>query len=248
MPQFIHQPHDKLFKSSMSQIQVARDFLKTHLPPVLLQKMDLDTLSVEKNSFIDEAFKASEADVVYSLQINDTSAYIYILCEHQTKPDPMIAFRLLRYMIRVMDKHLQENPDSALPFIYPIVIYSGEEPWNAPLDIFSLFGEAEALAREWWLKPCPLVDIHRMSDEDLQKSEWFGIVELALRYRRGRDFAAFLKTLFSWLHSIEIQDEQGVLLLSQNVITYIVDGLDEQDVELLIRQANQYLSDKLRGK
>ena len=80
----IHQPHDKLFKLSMKDIRVARAFFKNHLPVDILEQLDLDTLKWESNSFVDDAFKATEADVVYSLKQGTEVAYLYLLCENQS--------------------------------------------------------------------------------------------------------------------------------------------------------------------
>jgi len=136
MSTLIHQPADKLFKLSLEEQQVAQAFLQTHLPPALLQHMDLSTMTLEKQTFIDEAYKANAADVVYQVQVQGQPAYIYLLCEQQTQVDSHMAFRLWIYTIRLMEAHLRQYPDSPLPLVYPLVVYSGEKPWNALL-IFS---------------------------------------------------------------------------------------------------------------
>ncbi len=53
----------------MSDIRVASDFFKEHLPAVLLSKLDLTTLSLQKSTFIDEAYQATEADLLYSVKL-----------------------------------------------------------------------------------------------------------------------------------------------------------------------------------
>jgi hypothetical protein len=53
MTTVIHQPADKLFKLSMQEIKVAEEFFESHLPPHLLTRMDLKTLHLEKNTYID---------------------------------------------------------------------------------------------------------------------------------------------------------------------------------------------------
>ena len=67
MSRHIHQASDKLFKLSMAKLPVAIDFFKANLPKELLAKTDLKSLKLEKQSFIDAAYKATEADVVYSV-------------------------------------------------------------------------------------------------------------------------------------------------------------------------------------
>ena len=91
----IHQPHDKLFKLSMSNLAVAKEFFIAHLPATILEKIDLNSLKPEKQSFIDDTYKTTEADVVYSVKIGNLTAYLYLLCEQQTTVAPQLAFRLL---------------------------------------------------------------------------------------------------------------------------------------------------------
>ncbi len=66
-----------------------------------------------------------------------------------------------------MELHRKKNPGGSLPIVYPLVVYSGEKIWDAPLDIFELFGNEEALARETLLKPYQLIDVAR--SEELKK-------------------------------------------------------------------------------
>lgn len=84
---------------------------------------------------------------------NNSTAYLYLLIEQQSSVDYLIAFRLLVYMVRIMERHLKQHPGNQLPLVFPMVIYAGDDLWNAPLEIFPLFGELEVLAREHSLNP-----------------------------------------------------------------------------------------------
>jgi len=96
----IHQPHDKLFKQSMADLRVARDFFKAHLPAELLKRVNLQTLGLVHDSFIDGDSSKKESDLIYSVQLKSGQcAYFYILCEHQSTIDDMMAFRLLTYIV-----------------------------------------------------------------------------------------------------------------------------------------------------
>ncbi len=59
-------PHDAFCKKFLGNLEVARDFLKTHLPPAVLKKCDLSTLKVEDCSFVDENLRQYFSDIVYS--------------------------------------------------------------------------------------------------------------------------------------------------------------------------------------
>lgn len=247
MSMFIRQPHDKFFKRSMSDARVAKDFFNAHLPIDLLRRVDLNTLKLKKQSFIDDAFKATEADVVYSIKLDDTLAYFYLLCEHQSSIDETIAFRLLGYIVRIMELHLSQNPKSHLPVVYPLVIYNGEEPWDAPREIFGLFGEQKELAKQLFLQPYQLVDVQRLSDKELQERMWSGLVEFILKYRRWQDFGQYLETVFPWLNKIEIHEGSTFVSVVLNYITRN-NNVDAADKELFIQKANQYLLEQLRGE
>ena len=193
----IHQPHDKFLKLSLGEIRVAQEFFTEHLPTSLLQVMDLTTLKLQKDSFIDENFKGNEADVIYSIQVAQTTAYLFLLCEHQSTVDHWIAFRLWVYRTRLMELHLKQHPGQPLPLVYPLVIYTGQAPWNAPLNIFELFGNQQALAEEWFFKPFQLLDIHQLDDEDIRRRQWCGLVEFSLKYKQVRDFLIIFKDIIA---------------------------------------------------
>ncbi len=243
----IHQPNDKLFKQSMGEIAVAKEFFSTHLPAHILEKIDLDTLKLEKESFIDEEYKATEADVVYSAKMGDTTTYLYLLCEQQTDVDQELAFRILVYTVRIMEMHRKQNPKAPLPLVYPMVIYTGDKPWDAPLDIFPLFGETEDLARELFLKPYQLLDVNRTGDDELRQQELFGLVAFVLKHRKTADFAQFLHWLMPWVHQVEIRDSRGAVL-GRIVLRYVIDRSSQGDKDLLVQEAQHYLSHELKGE
>lgn len=247
MMQFIHQPHDKFFRLSMSDVRVAKDFFYAHLPAELLQKVDLSTLKLQKESFVDDAFKTTEADVIYTVKLDGAPAYFYLLCEHQSNIDETIAFRLFVYIVRIIEMHLRQSPKTSLPIVYPLVIYTGEKPWDAPREIFELFGEQRDLAKQLLLQPYQLVDVQCFSDEELQKHQWSGLVEFILKYRRLQNFEQYLETVFPWLNKIEIHQGSSFVKIVLNYITRN-NSVGAADKVLFIQKANQYLSEQLRGE
>ena len=123
-----HSPHDALFKHLLSQRATARDFLHIHLPKHLREQCDLRTLQLESGSFIEEDLRASHSDILYSLKTHGGEGYIYILIEHQSSPDRHMAFRLMRYAIAAMQRHLDKGHHQ-LPLVIPLLfITAGPAP------------------------------------------------------------------------------------------------------------------------
>lgn len=245
MSSIIHHPHDKFFKKMMEDIRVAKDFFTKHLPPELLSRCDLNTLKIEKNSFVDRIFKDKESDVLYRIMIDGSVGYFYLLCEQQSEIDHFIAFRLLTYRMLIMEQHHKQYPESTLPIVHPFVIYSGEQIWDAPTDIFELFGKNQKLAEQWFIKPFQLIDLQAMGNDILEKHLWTGLLEFVLKYRRIQDLERYLQTLLPLISQIEIQ---GGSDLGEIVITYVVNRTDQIDWEVFSQQCEIYLSNEMRGK
>ena len=50
----LNNPHDKFFKEVMGQREIARDFLMNYLPTETARFIDFNTISPEKDSFIEK--------------------------------------------------------------------------------------------------------------------------------------------------------------------------------------------------
>ena len=244
MAPIIHHPHDKLFRISMEEPRVAHEFLSAHLPATLLKMINLQLLKLENHSFIDETYTETEADIVFSVPLNGSTAYIYLLLEHQSEMDPLMAFRLLVYWVRIIERHLKKNPDQPLPLIFPFIVYNGEQRWELPVDLFALFGEHGELAKEWLINPTPLLDIRTLPDEELSRRKWSGLIEFALKHRKIIDLEGFLDELLPWIHVIEQTDTAG-FSLGKIVIKYILNGSDAKGRELFLQKMRDYLSPQL---
>lgn len=117
--------HDGLFKLFLREPDTARDFLAVHLPADIRAQVRLDTLKLEPGSFVDQKLRELHSDVLYSVETAEGHAgYIYCLVEHQSTADRMMAWRMMRYSMAVMDAHLKKGNDT-LPVVVPLLFYQG---------------------------------------------------------------------------------------------------------------------------
>ena len=124
-------PHDSLFKKALTHPQAAKEFLDIYLPLKIRKLVDTSTVKLEKDTFIDEDLKASYTDVLFSVKIDKQDGFIYILAEHQSKPEHFMSFRLLKYMVRILDHYKAQNLEAThLPMILPLVIYNGKQKFQ----------------------------------------------------------------------------------------------------------------------
>ncbi|MCZ4151080.1 hypothetical protein BZG21_42605, partial [Escherichia coli] len=82
------------------------------------------TLHLESGHFVEDDLRPFYADILYSLKTTAGDGYIYALIEHQSTPDRHMAFRLMRYAIAAMQRHLDAGHDR-LPLVIPVLFYHG---------------------------------------------------------------------------------------------------------------------------
>lgn len=140
-------PHDALFKYIFSQPENAASELRTVLPAALSNRLEWASLELQPSTFVDERLSGREADRLFKVRCNGHGAYLYVLLEHQSTNGPLMAFRLLRYLVRIWESVLVEEPErQRLPVIIPVVVHHSSNGWTAATELCSLIDlDAETL-------------------------------------------------------------------------------------------------------
>lgn len=169
----IHQPNDKLLKTTFSVMENARGFFKNHLPENVVVAVDWMTLSLEPCSLIDPQFTSSESALLFQVKLHGSDAFIYLLFEHQSVEDPRMALRMLSYILRIWERFARNHaPPAKLPAVLPIVLAQGRRPWKtAPRlrDLIDLPEECAGMLLPW--QPAleyQLLELVRMSYADIE--------------------------------------------------------------------------------
>jgi predicted transposase/invertase (TIGR01784 family) len=215
-----HKSHNNFFISSMSNKKLAKEFFSKHLPIGIRKNIDLETLEFCKESYIDKKLKMSQVDVLYKANFNDHPGYIYSLMEHQSTCDKLMAFRMFKYMMKIMDHHIKDQKDIKLPIIIPLVFYHGRLPYTGTTDIFDLFYENKELAQSIFLKPFGLIDVTKMSDESLKAGGYSGIMEFVMKHIHTRDILVYLEQISNHLRGIEEDKNNEDFLTS--ILRYVI--------------------------
>jgi len=92
--------------------------------------------------------------------------YIHVLVEHQSTPDKHMAFRLIRYAVAAMQRHLEAG-HKKLPLVIPVLFYTGKRspyPYSTRwLDEF----DDPSLAGKLYSSAFPLVDVTVIPDDEI---------------------------------------------------------------------------------
>ncbi len=118
--------------------------------------LDFDRMKVVSPENITDILQASVSDLVFTVPFRDPSQgdelTIYILLEHQSTMDRMMGYRLLSYMCQIWHDQLKQLANSGvkpshqrLHPILPIVFYTGERRWNAPVTLNAVMDVPEQM-------------------------------------------------------------------------------------------------------
>jgi predicted transposase/invertase (TIGR01784 family) len=120
-------------------MQHAASFFRENLPAAVSSAVRWEDLKLLSGSFVDENLRQSESDLLYEVPLlegadgieGETSLLIYLLFEHQSTPYRWMPLRLLRYMGRIWQRRIDEQPAaSGLPPIIPLVLAQVAGGWK----------------------------------------------------------------------------------------------------------------------
>ena len=137
-----HHPHDGLVKRIFTKPEAAAVELRQALSPALTGRLDFSTLRVEPGSFVDPNLKPRHSDILYAVDLRSTGrpVMVYVLMEHQSSPDRMMAARFLGYASQVYDRYQSNNEGTqTLPLLVPLLLYQGPHGWTMPRRLSDLF-------------------------------------------------------------------------------------------------------------
>ena len=214
-------PHDAVFKTFLHHPETARDFLDIHLPAELRMLCDLNSLQLESESFIEADLRSRYSDVLWSLHTRNGDGYVYVVIEHQSSAEPHMAFRLLRYALAAMQRHLDAG-HKELPLVIPMLFYHGcRSPYPYSLCWLDTFADPVA-ARQLYSSAFPLVDITVVPDDEIMAHRRMALLELMQKHIRQRDLMGLIEQLTTLLLTGCTNDTQ-----LQAMFNYILRSGDE---------------------
>jgi predicted transposase/invertase (TIGR01784 family) len=219
MPE-IYSIHDKVFKTALTDIRVARDFLEQHLPLNVQSAIDFNTLRITNESYITKELAAFSSDIVYQIRLKEKEplAYIYILIEHQSSVDQLMPFRLWNYCSLIWDKYLKQTQSKTLPLIFPLVFYHGDTPYSGPRKIADLIQAPLDLIESALFGGFHLVDTHEINDDELRARKWAGIIQYVLKHVNNRNNNNLVETIIELLQGID--GEVGADVYGSTLLLY----------------------------
>ena len=226
--------HDAIFKGLLGKPEHARGVLRAVVPPAVAEAIDWQTLTSAPTNFVAPELSQQYTDLLFSARWHDGSELLaYFLFEHQSAPpktrDGPMAFRLLRYQVRIWEEWLSRNPEATtLPVIIPVVMYHGQTAWTSARwfgDVLAVPPEVRpVVARHLVQFEYLLNDLSEISDEDLRARAFTAVAKLtALCFKYARTSPDFLSILGRWIDVVrEVASAPNGLSALAQLLCYIL--------------------------
>jgi predicted transposase/invertase (TIGR01784 family) len=137
----MNQAHDHSYKLLFSEPEIVIDLLQGFVHEPWVAELDFTTLEIVSGSYISDDLRSREDDVIWRVKYRQSWIYVYLLIEFQSTIDRYMAVRLMTYMgllYQDLIKTKQLTIDKRLPPIFPVVLYNGEQRWNAATELKEL--------------------------------------------------------------------------------------------------------------
>ncbi len=235
----INHPHDHFFKGYMGEKENAQAFIQHFMPQEILDCVDVGTIMAQKDSFIDEKMRERFSDLLFSVEYRQSPAFVYFLFEHKSYLDPMVGFQLLKSIVSIWQKYVEQEKAKVLPAILPLVFYHGADEWNISTQFHTLVHDIEHLPAsvrksmpdfQYWIYDFSVKkQIGWIKDESLRM--FIEISHVAFETDKEKVLAALKRAHQS---SKRIKDRQRAIRLFQLCLLYVMEikeDLETSEIE-----------------
>jgi predicted transposase/invertase (TIGR01784 family) len=219
----INNPHDLFARRLFSKTENMRSLISWRLPAEVLSELDLTSLQPSKESFIDMKLREGLSDLVFDVKLaSGADAYVVVLFEHKSEPDPWTAFQVLRYIVSVNDQRKRNG--QPLCCVIPMVLYHGAKRWTVARSMAELVESPDALARYIPQFTMPLLDLSQLSDVELREESLFLAYMSLLKYIKRDELPERLPELFVLFR--KLFPPATALESFETILRYITSGTD----------------------
>jgi len=232
---YTNNSHDKIFRKTLENkkdaIRIINNFMNIE------DQIQEDEIEKYNSSYVTEELKNSEADIVY--KVKDSN--IFFLLEHQSKIDYSMAYRILKYEVSIIESVLIEtkgkykNKGYRYPIIIPIVLYTGNQKWNAELDFRKMQFKWERF-KGIELARYRILDINELDNKELLKEE--NIISKLIILEKCKTKEDVLENIEKIIHELNIKKytEEEIKICKISIKTILQKCFKEISIQEVLKK------------
>ena len=240
-------PNDKLFRDIYSDKENARSLLSYRLPDKVLKLVDLNTLEISKDSFIEKELADYYSDMLYKVNLTGGSrGFIYVLFEHKSYYDRFVHLQLLEYMVKIWRLYIKQQKEKPvrLPIVIPLLVCHARKEWpDDTVRLASLLsGPVEDLTAYIPDFGLELYDLHQFTDGQIKGNILSRVALLLFKHIRDSDLQQKLPDILALLNALT-EKETGLQWL-EVFIRYLASAREKEDLSAknIVEIAEQAIS------
>ena len=234
----IHNLHDNSFKAILDEHELFAEFLRDFTDIDLFKRVCANDIQDMTERYIPLFQDSKESDSVKRVNINGyPPVFIIVLTEHQSTVNFRMAFRMLQYIVLILDAYEKEvnaegdvsgKKEFRYPLILPIVFYDGEGEWTAETNFLNKTEPNGPL----YAKYIPtfeymVVNLNKLSREALlQFGDPLSFIMLIDKIRRPEDMSLLSGIPAGYVQSFSSSLTEGIKKLLVDVITSLLTRAD----------------------
>jgi len=153
-----------------------------------------------------------------------------------------MAFRLLRYSIAAMHRHLKQG-HKRLPMIVPILFYHGKQsPYPYSMRWLDCFDDPAA-ARHLYTQAFPLVDVTVIPDDEIKTHRKVALLEYVQKHIHERDINIHLNIIAWLINKFKLSRDLVVCFL--HYLTQKGNALDLKDLIRILEQNTPHYREEM---
>lgn len=242
--QNVDNPHDKGYKRIFSVKKNFLHFIKKYISldwMISLQENDIELIDKE---FITDQFETYESDLVYKVNTEAGSTYLFLLLELQSYNDFTMPFRLLVYMTAIWldyfknsDKNQRKQKSYKLPAIIPIILHNGERNWTAAHRFKEIIDQANLFEKYLVDFEYVLVSINNLAISKIEDSNTL-IDNILLADKKRTREAWTSEEILELIQRIRAMDQED---LNEWIVWFsnVIRKLDEEERKTFIEQLRE---------
>jgi len=132
--------YDQGYKYLLSDPETMHQLLRGYVNEEEFKKLPIERFRPVDTSFTDAELQATDG-ILYGADLfndhNELDMFVYVFIE--SVDEYMTAFRVVSHITCFYQHLFEQDPErESFPPVFPIVFYTGSDPWMAPLDMYDL--------------------------------------------------------------------------------------------------------------
>lgn len=169
-PEVAH-PHDLLVRNVLADADLAADLLRNYLAPEWGPVLEWDSLKREPGESVSPGLSKLVGDLRYSARFKGSGEElkVFIVLEHQSRPDKFMSFRMLEYVCAAYRQQLPSlKKGKRFPYPLAVVLHHGETPWKRIPPMRELIATTPDVTGDILDLPICLIDLATMPVDQLR--------------------------------------------------------------------------------